>query len=417
MKPKFSAMKMKIALLTLLGMISSLAFAQSVEYDDMYFNRKDREKLRENIMASNQTRTGQRVATNTSKNEQMSRFNPTDSYSARSVNPDAAQNLNSSGKRNEFADDEYLPEEYADGYRSAQMAKSNNNFHNSGFYGPRFSAWNSPYFGMGGMYDPWMMGAPMWGGNSMMAMSMGFGWGNPYMGSGMMWRNSSMFWRNSFMMDPFNSWAWDPFWNPYMGMGGMGMAFGGWGNPYWGNPYWGGRPWGHTTVVIVGDSHNSHISRARRPSRGGSFNDTNYNNTDVRSRDRNNVVVNDMNRTNNSGRLDNTRNTTVNRFDSRQGTTTRSNINTYQSRTSSNTGGVAPSSRQRIQPYSPTQTMQQNTRSYSPSNMGSSGMRSTGSSSSMGTIGSGASRSAGSSVGSSSSSGGSSGGSRSRGGN
>ena len=409
-------MKMKIAILTLAGMISSHAYSQSVEYDDMYFNRKDREKQREITMASNQSRTStQRTTTNTSKSEQMSRFNPTDSYSARNVNPDNSQNLSATGKKNAFADDEYLPEEYADGYRNAQMAQTGNSMYNSGFYGPRFSAWNSPYFGMGGMYDPWMMSGPMWGGPSMMSMNMGF-YG----------RNSMMWGMNPWMMDPFmqhgamafNSWAWDPWFSPRWGsMSGFygGMYGGGMHNNFWGR-----NNWGCTTVVIVGDNYNSHISRTRRPSRGGSFNSTEYNNTNVRSRENNNVVSNNMNRQNNTGRYDNTRNTTVNRYDSRQATTTRSNINTYQSRTSNT--GVAPSSRQRVQSYSPVQ--QNNTRSYSPSSSNVGGMRSTGGNNSMGTMGSvgsaGSSRSSGSSVGSSSgggSSAGSSGGSRSRGGN
>lgn len=341
--------------------ISAISFSQ--EYDDMYFNRKDRE---------HQYEMGKQIKS-TPKREQISRFNPTDSYSTRNVNPDNIQSISTNGSTT-IMEDDYLPEEYAYGYRSAYQTK--NTSYNSGFYGPRFSTWNSPYFGMSGIYDPWMLG-------------------NPYfMSSNMMFRHSNIFWRNSFMMDPFNSW-----YNPYYN---MSM----WHNDYYNN-FWGRNNWGHTTVVIVGDNYNSHISRTRRPSRGGSFNSTEYNNTNVRSRDNNNVVSNNMNRQNNTGRYDNTRNTTVNRYDSRQATTTRSNINTYQSRTSNT--GVAPSSRQRVQSYSPVQ--QNNTRSYSPSSSNVGGMRSTGGNNSMGgSVGS--SRSNGSSVGSSSS-----GGSRSRGGN
>ena len=395
-----------------------MGFSQNVEYDDMYFNKKDREKLRENMMVSNKSTKVDRVTTSTSKSEQISRFNPTDSYSARNVNPDYVDNQTS--KRNpEFADDEYLPEEYSDGYRSAQMANANaaNNWYTPGFYGPRHSAWNSPYFGMGGMYNPWM--TPMWGApSSMWSMNMGFGWGNSWNRNSMMWGNPWMM--DPFMMNPYNAWAWDPWYNPRWGMGGMyGMN-----NNFWGRPGFGGM-WGNnwcpTTIVVVGDSHNSHIARTRRPSRGGSFNSAEYYNANLRSRDRNStntVVNNNMSRQGN--RYDNSTGNTVNRFDGRQNSNTRSNINTYQSRTSSTNSAVAPS-RQRVQSYSPSSQPSQS-RSYSPS-FGS-GTRSSGSSN-VGTIG-GASRSSGGSVGTvggasrssgGSSSGSSSGGSRSRGGN
>ena len=418
-------MKTKLALLTLLGMMSSIVFAQSVEYDDMYFNRKDREKLRESMMVSNRTAvSNQRVTTPTSKSEQISRFNPTDSYSARNVNPEF-NNQAASQRRNDFADDEYLPEEYANGYRDAQMARANvNNWYAPGFYGLRCSAWHSPYFAMGGIYDPWMAG--MWGTpSSMWRMNSGLGFGSSFM------------WGNSWAMNPYHpmawdpwyaprwgnmmGWGWDPFWNPYGGMG-MGMAMGGWGNPYWG-----ARPWG-TTVVIVGNDYNSHINRTRRPSRGGSFNSQEYyNNNVVRSRDRNVATSSDMIRQQN-GRFDNTvQNSRVTRFDDRQGATrsnvnqtgaTRSNINTFQSRTSGANSSVTPSSRQRMDSYSPVQqnrsysSIMNNTRS---NNFMSSPSRSS-SGSNVGSMGSmGGSRSTGGSVGGSS--GGSSGGSRSRGGN
>ena len=102
MKPKFSAMKTKITLLTLLGMISTLGFSQNVEYDDMYFNKKDREKLRESTLVSNKTANVERVNTSATKSEQIDRFNPTDSYSARNVNPDFVDNQTAK-KRAEFA--------------------------------------------------------------------------------------------------------------------------------------------------------------------------------------------------------------------------------------------------------------------------------------------------------------------------
>lgn len=391
-------MKTKIALLTLFGMISSLAFAQ--EFDDMYFNRKDREKLRESMLVSNVSRssTPERTITPSTKQEQMSRFNPTDSYSARNVNPDHAQNLSTSKSQAEYADDEYLPEEYRDGYLMAQTQQaSQQNWYSPGFYGPRMGAWNSPYYGWGGMYDPWMM-SPMWGGpSSMWSMSIGYGWGNS-------WGRNSMMWGNPWMMDPFmnpyNAWAfnsfgwgWDPWFNPY-----WGGRYTHWGRPMaWGNPYW--HP---TTVIIVGDNSNSHISRARRPSRSGA----DYYNTNTRTADRtSNVRTTNVN---NVGRIDNTTNTrsssfnnsNINRFDQNRNNA-RSNV-TYPSRSAS-PSGVTPLHQQR----------NSNFNSSSPSRSNSFTAPSGGNMRSSGGVApsSGGMRSGGGSIGSSS------GGSRSRGGN
>jgi hypothetical protein len=70
-----------LATFSLLGISGALA---QVEYDDMYFNKEDRAKLK--------AERGMEVAYNTPSkkrlNEESEDLNPTDSYSARNVNPE-----------------------------------------------------------------------------------------------------------------------------------------------------------------------------------------------------------------------------------------------------------------------------------------------------------------------------------------
>jgi hypothetical protein len=180
---------------------TSATLAQGVEYDDMYFNSKDRAALkaqRSSMEASSYSASVKK----TKKNEfvEESSVNPTDSYSARNVNPEYSARSNS---ETALADDQdYFVSNYK--YKKASdLNQWNNNFNSwygnswygSNYYGSSINAWNSPYYGS--YYDPW--GNP---------------WCNPYYRSG---------WSSSFSFYMGNSWNYG--WGGGYGMG-MGLSYG-----------------------------------------------------------------------------------------------------------------------------------------------------------------------------------------------
>lgn len=214
------------------------------EYDDMYFRSKDREKLNaSNVLKDTYS------ANNNYSNFKKKHFdevtllddynNPTDSYSARNINPEyisrSYSQQASEDEQNYFVEG-YNPQlNQGSGYYAGANNWNNWNTMNSwnnrwmnpmfmnGWYGPMYNSWNNPYgFGWN---DPWMN--PYWGGNRFNS-----GWS----------LSASYFWGNS----------WGPGWNT-------------WGNPYYGNmwgPSWYGGGWGwnnwnmgyyRPAVVVVND--------------------------------------------------------------------------------------------------------------------------------------------------------------------
>ena len=186
-------MKSKVALLGLVAFLFSAAgVAQEIENDDMYFNSKDRAKLKA-LKASEPTYS---ASIKTDRKERQNvvdeEVNPTDSYSARNVNPEyqARSNAQSAQVDNE----DYFVSNYR--YNNANNFNNwNNNFGNwygnpwiaNNYYNPYINSWHSPYYGSA--YDSW--GNP---------------WRNPYYQSG---------WSSSF------SYHWGSRWDY-----GWGMNFG-----------------------------------------------------------------------------------------------------------------------------------------------------------------------------------------------
>lgn len=228
-------MKSKVAFLGLVAFLFSFAgMAQKIENDDMYFNSSDRAKLKAQ-KASEQSYTASVKSTRKEQKafEDDVDGNPTDSYSARNVNPEyeARSNAQSAKEDNE----DYFVNNYR--YNNANNFNSwNNNFGTwyanpwvaTNYYNPYINSWYSPYYGSA--YDVW--GNPWrnpyyrtgwgtsfsyyWGSSWDYGWGMSFGYGNPY----------------------YNSWAW----NPYYGSP-WGSYYGGWGH------YYGG--WRYPTVVVV----------------------------------------------------------------------------------------------------------------------------------------------------------------------
>ena len=78
--------EMLLATVCLVGF--SGAMAQEVEYDDMYFNSEDRAKLREQRALEVAYNTPKKSNKFEEYQEEAASINPTDSYSARNVNPE-----------------------------------------------------------------------------------------------------------------------------------------------------------------------------------------------------------------------------------------------------------------------------------------------------------------------------------------
>ena len=234
------AMKARTIFTGLILGIASTAFAQ-VEYDDMYFNSKDRQKLKE-------TRATETYALNSNKKKSMldeSTQNPTDSYSARNINPEYTSRANSEIAQEDEQD--YFLQNYQ--YQNSNNYNNwNNNFNSwydnqwyaSSWYGPRFNTWNNPYYGY---------------------------YGNSWAGS---WYN------DPFYYDPYSFYnGYGP--RSYGYYGGSSWNYGwsmnfGWGRPYLG---WGGAPWcynswyypGNTIVVVNNGEASRNVTHGRRPSR------------------------------------------------------------------------------------------------------------------------------------------------------
>lgn len=166
------------------GLVVMQAQAQ-VEYDDMYFRAKDRAQLRE-VQAeekSNYEAFRKKHFPEAAPIIEPDNVNPTDSYSARSVNPEYISRLNSA--RIAEDDPNYFVEGYtpsyqldvpANGYYANGFNNNRNHWNNpwaySSFYGPQFgNGWHSPYYGY---MDPWA--APMWGAQPGWSLSMNYGW-------------------------------------------------------------------------------------------------------------------------------------------------------------------------------------------------------------------------------------------------
>lgn len=224
----------------LVSMMVVEASAQRAEYDDMYFRGADREKNKAieveesySVKTKNQKPDDRMV-------EEEDNTNPTDSYSARNVNPEYISRSNAE----QASEDE--GNYYLEGYTPGSTS-SGNNFNNSYYnnanwarnsYYANSSMWNSPYYGGMSFYDPWMSPA--------------YGYGSPYGGWGTGWSIALMYGN-----------AWGPYggygmYNPYSY--GYNPYYGGYGYPgyYGGNNYYyesprvvnyGKRPTRHSAVT------------------------------------------------------------------------------------------------------------------------------------------------------------------------
>ncbi len=260
-------MKTKYALMSgLVMLLATAAFAQ-VEYDDMYFNSKDRAKLNasKEVILARQYEEEDKTIVKTSP------INPTDSYSGRSVNPEYTNRLKVNSNPSASASQYFIS-----GYQPANVNKnvaSNNCNCGNSMYNPYYGGYSmNPYYnGMYGnsmygfaspyssFYSPWgmsMMGSSFYrpGFSSMF----GYGLGGMYGGMGYGFGNS---WGN-----PWNYGYGSSFYNSF-GYGGYGMPYYGYGG-YISNYY------GNNGMVVS----------------GGDYNNTVYGKRSSRSSDTNNLI-------------------------------------------------------------------------------------------------------------------------------
>lgn len=270
-------MKFKAFLIGCLSLgVASGSFAQ-VEYDDMYFNAKDRAEL--NAMKA----SGSLAMTGKKKSMLRDEFNenPTDSYSARNINPEHVSRANSEAAQEDETN--YFVSNYqqktASGY--SNWSSGFNNWYNSpwysaGWYGPGFSSWNSPYYSpfyshMGSPYDTW--GSPYY---DPFYSPYGYGYGaGSHWNVGLSYSFGSPYHFYPMSMRPWGAWGWGAGYN-------------------WYNTWY-----PRTTVVIVDNNVNGrNVSYGKRPTRDSRA----YTNTTAPARSRDNVNAPTYGRSNSTGR-------------------------------------------------------------------------------------------------------------------
>jgi hypothetical protein len=253
-------MKTRFAILVLL-FASFQALSQAVENDDMYFTSKDRVKQNLERVAKNDRIVDKK---SDDQNQESTEINPTDSYSARNINPEY---LSRSRSDAELTEDE-------DGYFSNSYQPTGvnrnlyNNYSGNSFYSPYYGNGynngfnNYGYGGMGGMYgggmyNPYGGGFGMSPGLSMsIGYGMGMGMGSFYGGMGYGWGMPS-YMMNSFYNDPYGYYS--P-WNSY----GYGGFYNSWNSPYYG--YYPG-----SVIIVGGDNGGRNLSYQRRHDRSSTL--------------------------------------------------------------------------------------------------------------------------------------------------
>jgi len=242
-------MKIRITFLSLLAVsVAMVASAQVVENDDMYFNSKDRARV-----AAAKPLTLKSIS---SEHEVATAINPTDSYSARNVNPEyiSQSTVNPSGSS---APATYFTPNYTPTAVNQNLNKSSSGWNNCNCA----TAGNNPYFGMMPGY--------------------GYGSNYPYM--------SSMYGYNpySYGYNGFNSMynsGWSSMLSLGFGMGGYypygGSSLGMGGSSFWNNYYgmnyysgWGMNSYYPNRVVVINNNdYNNHVVYGKRASRSSDLN-------------------------------------------------------------------------------------------------------------------------------------------------
>lgn len=215
-------MKTKVAFLTLMAVAASISgMAQSTEeLDDMYFTSKDRATLN----ASRKVALSSESARSVTSSETASVINPTDSYSARNVNPEYVAGSKVNGSSTAVAS--YFSPNYIPTGVNQSIVRSNcGTCGNSSYtnYNNSYYPYNNyGYYGMN-PYSSYSMMNPYYGfGNGFYQPGLSFGFGSFY-GNGF----GNPFFNNYYGMNPYYGYGsyYNSFYNPYMfGNGGYGYS-------------------------------------------------------------------------------------------------------------------------------------------------------------------------------------------------
>lgn len=204
-------MKSTLAFLVCLTVALSTA-AQKTEIDDMYFTSKDRAKLRATAAAAKVqvTRTPETAPAAATK-EAHDVVNPTDSYSARNVNPEySTLGTVNSGKTSKSAGG-YFIENYVPAGVNGNLKGSSSGTSTPGSFNSPYAYGYSPYSSYGG---GWRSGYPygnsMYGYGPSISMRYGsmFGY-NPWVYGGAAYGYGNVWTSPWAMYDPF----YDPFYS------------------------------------------------------------------------------------------------------------------------------------------------------------------------------------------------------------
>ena len=178
-------MKAKLIAISIGSYFLSFAAYSQVETDDMYFRASDRAKLSQGTVTAENFSTPKKLA---EASEVSQPINPTDSYSARNVNPEYSSQLTEN--ESVIAEDNYFTPDFQP--RAVNQNISNCNCGQGSYYNPyngsnqfnNFNNFNSPYYnpyGYPGGFNSFnsfsSFGYPYSGFNSGFGLSTGFGWG------------------------------------------------------------------------------------------------------------------------------------------------------------------------------------------------------------------------------------------------
>ena len=281
----------KIKIMSLAIMISmiataNLSYAQD-EYDDMYFNAKDRKEVKFNqdvIKANSKSNelNSQVMAKNTSKTDVINpAYSATEygdlkeNYSAKNINPEYIERYKDNPKEasgsQELAEgdayyDEYYERTEMPGENKKGSERANYSYPSSYYGGYNAMAMNRMYrnpwydpFYAGGFSPGWSMGLGYTFGympGFSMSLGYGTGWGyggyNPYGFYDPFSPFGNPYYYSSRFYDPFYSpWAYNPYYGsmPYYGYGGPGFYC-----PYPSYGYGGYSGYNYVTTYYTGTS-------------------------------------------------------------------------------------------------------------------------------------------------------------------
>lgn len=327
-----------LATFSLMGI--SGAFAQGIENDDMYFTSEDRAKLRaqrSTEVAYNTPSTSKKFDYETSGE----RANPTDSYSARNVNPEYTSRAHTQTAQSD--EEDYFVNNYQ--YNRNQYNNWNNDFNNwysspwyrTNYYGSAINNWNSPYYGYNSWNSPWY--DPFWSYNGW-STSFSFHYGSRWNYG---WGGNYNYWNRPY-------YGWDPY---YSGIG--------YGGGYWNNYMYPG------TIVVVNNAERSNVVYGKRPTRGTSI--VSDRNT---ARSRTNIS-NSVREDNSSGRLS-TQSRKQEEYYNRYNRPQRSNTSSYGDRSNTEYNRSRSQNSWNNDSYNNNRSMERSsTPSYSPARSSSDG--------------------------------------------